>query len=61
MRNITTFYGEPLDFWIELKRQSEEMNFCHLIKEIAELRSKVNFYESRIKELSKFMEIKGTE
>jgi hypothetical protein len=53
-----TFLGRPYSYWIELGKQAEDMNVVRLISEMATLRAKVNYYESRIDELSKFMAIK---
>lgn len=55
MDNITTFLGEPVSYWIELQRRAETLDCVKLISEIADLYSKVGFYERRIKELSEFM------
>lgn len=55
MKEEMNFLGQPIRYWLELKRIHEEKNDEHLIREIADLRSKVSFYESRISELSKFM------
>lgn len=50
------FMGESIDFWITLKARSEGLGACDLITEIASLRSKVSFYESRIDQMNKFMQ-----
>lgn len=57
------FLGETFDYWIELKRQAEELKCDKLIGEIATLRAKVSFYETRIDDMNRFMqtrlEVKG--
>ena len=62
-RDLTGFYGgKPIAYWCELERlgkKAADLNAEHLILEIADLRAKVNFYESRIKEMNVIMERKG--
>jgi len=48
------FLGKPVSYWEELDRQAQPLNCDRLIHEIAELRAKVSFYESRITEMSNF-------
>lgn len=57
MNNIDLFMGEKLNFWIELKRHSKSLNADKLLREIAELRSKVSYYEERIDEMSNFKQL----
>jgi len=51
-----TFLGHPIRYWMELGRRVDELPFdaAKLLKEIAELRAKVSFYESRITEMEEF-------
>lgn len=49
------YLGHEMSFWIELKRRAEENNMTANLDEIVELRGKLNFYESRIKEMAKFV------
>ena len=51
-----TYYGETTEYWLELKRQADTLGVRHLIGEIATLRAKVSYYESRISGLSRFMD-----
>ena len=57
------FLGHTFEYWLELQQIAVKDFKVDLIDEIAILRSKVSFYESRIQELSDFMthnlEIKG--
>lgn len=52
------FLGKPIIYWIELQKGTAEKNRVELILEIADLRSKVSFYESRIIILNEFMQLK---
>lgn len=52
MAEESKFYGKPISYWIELDRKARELNVENLIDEIAELRAKVSFYESRIEEMN---------
>lgn len=42
------YLGHDARYWVELQKRAEEFNFTELIEEIAKLRGKVDFYESRI-------------
>ena len=54
MENL--YLGQNINYWLELKRKAEELNVVDFIKEIADLRAKVSYYESRIQELNNFSE-----
>ena len=57
MNHITTFMGQPFDFWIELKeRQNKDFTDTSLLLEIAELKRKVAMYERSIKHMVLIME-----
>ena len=50
----TTFLGHPVSFWRELKAQADQKFPCgyeRIMAENMELRGKVSFYETRIREL----------
>lgn len=49
------YMGHEHGYWLELQRKAETLNAVHLLEEIATLRSKVSFYESRIKEMEVIM------
>lgn len=57
-------FGHSASFWLELLRLHENKEDIDLIEEIAMLRAKVSFYESRITAMNGFMvkrlEIKTT-
>lgn len=53
-KDETLFLGEKIPYWVELKAKAEKLDVCNYIKEIAELRAKVSFYESRIDEITTF-------
>lgn len=48
------FLGQEIKYWVELQKKAEELGVVDWLKEIAELRAKVGFYESRIKEMDDF-------
>lgn len=52
---MDTFLGHSVKYWLELERKAETLNVINWLEEIAELGSKVNFYESRIKQMNEFM------
>lgn len=54
----STFFGHPVKYWLELEGPVRDMNLEGMVEEIANLRGKVSFYESRIIELNKFMEFR---
>ena len=48
------FLGHPVEYWIALQSKAETLDVVKLIEEIATLRSKVSFYESRFSEIQQF-------
>lgn len=56
-----TFLGKPMEYWVELQARFEagdkDGRQSELLDEIIFLKGRVAFYESRIKEMSRF--IKG--
>ena len=48
------FLGEEIDFWLELKEKAEKLDKVDCVREIAYLRAKVSFYESRLDEINNF-------
>lgn len=52
---IDLFLGHPMNYWLELEKWAKLNNASDLIQEIADLRGKIGFYESRIKQLNEFM------
>lgn len=58
--SANTLLGHTLEYWSELNSRAEAITdgslyLPRLLEEIAELRGKVSFYESRVKELHAFM------
>lgn len=51
------FMGETLQFWVELKAKSENLDVTYLIRENAELRAKVSYFEDMIKKANQFINI----
>lgn len=50
------FFGHPFSYWLELERLHEAdvpdwHHSANLIEEIARLRGKISFYESRVKDM----------
>lgn len=54
MDKTILFMGHTIHYWSELQAKAEKLNVVEYLKEIGELRAKVNFYESRIDEINKF-------
>ena len=52
-----TFLGHTVKYWLELEKKARKLDVVKLIEEIAELRGKVSFYESRIDEMNVFRKI----
>lgn len=48
------FLGHPVGFWLKLRETSDSLNVTDFIQEIADLRAKVSFYESRIDQMTMF-------
>lgn len=57
--NETLFLGHTPEFWLELEQRAINENRVSDINEIAELRAKVSFYESRIKDMNRMMDLKA--
>lgn len=53
--NTETFLGHPFKYWVELEKKAEILDVVDYVAEIAELRGKVGFYESRIKQMNELM------
>ena len=53
------YLGEPMTYWVELKRQADKNNTRDLIFEIASLRAKVSFYEDRVSQMNHFKQQVG--
>ena len=56
----TQFLGKSLRYWVELKQQIDDNggqfpSKDRLLSEVAEMRAKLSFYESRIQEMNNFM------
>ena len=52
MMGTDMFLGRPYEYWIELQYKAEQAGVANYVEEIAALRSKVSYYESRIQELT---------
>lgn len=51
---LDTFMGEPIEYWMELQKKAEALKVTDFIREIAELRATVSFYESRLDDIARF-------
>ena len=51
MEDLSKFMGYSVDYWLELQKHAKEMKTVELIEEIAKLRGKLHFYESRIQQM----------
>ena len=59
---FTTFLGHPVPYWLELERRLSDaggdLRASELIEEIAALKGKLAFYESRIAEMAQIADQK---
>ena len=53
------FLGKPVEYWVALDELPRELDVERLITEIAELRGKVAFYESRVVDMYGLMDRSG--
>jgi len=53
------FLGKPISYWIEMKQGLQEKDPNEYLDEIVRLRGLISYYESKIKQLSEFMEKRG--
>lgn len=53
----TAFMGRSLDYWQTLQAEAKNLRVTELIEEIAILRAKVAFYESRLDQMEQFRHI----
>ena len=51
------FLGEPIEFWVNIRKELVKNGTIELHKENIKLRGKINLYESRIKELAIIVEL----
>ena len=54
MGGVDLYLGEPAEFWLELRRQADVGDTLALIREVASLRARCSFYESRIAQMDQF-------
>lgn len=48
------FMGKPIKYWVELDKKAKELNLESILTDNAALRSKVSFYEDKIREMEQF-------
>lgn len=48
------FLGHPVNYWVELQKQAQKLNLESLLADNASLRSRVSFYEDKLKEMEQF-------
>lgn len=51
---LEKFLGHDIAYWLELQERVDTLGVANYLQEIADLRGKVSFYESRINELNDF-------
>ena len=51
---IDTFLGEPVSFWVELKKRADKLEVNDLLRDLAELSARVHFYEMHIDRMEQF-------
>lgn len=49
------FLGHSIGYWIKLNSQARSLGIDKYIEEIVELRGKIHFYESRLREMAKIL------
>ena len=57
MENL--FMGHEYGYWAELEERAQKLKVVDWLDEIAQLRAKVSFYESRIEEMDDFKKSRG--
>jgi hypothetical protein len=57
IRSESLFLGKPIDYWFEVDKDLKDRGVQELVSEIATLRAKISYYESRISQLHDFMKI----
>lgn len=45
------YMGHPMNYWIELEKQAQKLNVMDFIQEIADLRARLSFYDSRLNQI----------
>lgn len=53
--NKATFLGHEIPYWLELEKKARKLKEVSLIEEISFLRGKVNFYESRLRQMNELL------
>ena len=58
--DYTTYFGRPAAYWQELQARFEKLHArpaetADLLQEIGELRGRLSYYESRVRELATFL------
>lgn len=51
------YMGHTAEYWLELQKRADTLGATNFLGEIAHLRGVVSYYESRIKEMSAFMQL----
>jgi hypothetical protein len=52
---MDTFLGHSISYWTELEKMADKLEVRDYIQEIVDLKGKVSFYESRIKQMADLM------
>lgn len=53
---MVTFLGHSISYWTELEKRAERLKVTDYIQEIADLKGKVSFYESRIRQMAELID-----
>ena len=48
------FLGEHFSYWVELQKRVNELSVNHLLRDLADLSAKVNYYETQIDRMASF-------
>lgn len=55
MENELKFLGHNTKYWLELQERADKLQATNFIQEIADLRGKLSFVESRLEEINKVL------
>lgn len=55
---VEIFLGHDIEYWLMLQQKATTFDVVDLIQELATLRGRLNFYESRIEQMMKLKESK---
>lgn len=54
----TEFLGHNIKYWVELQKRADELGVTDYLQEIANLRGKLEFCESRVSQMVEVLSVK---